>query len=69
MSKGLTDRQIEEEIKKLEQSSYVKLARKEERIRNRRRQRLYILRSLEKKGKKLAAEGITMEMLNELDLD
>lgn len=67
MSKGISDERVEEEIKMLENSQYVKLARKEERIRNKRRQRLYILRRYEKRGKQLAADGITIEMLNELE--
>lgn len=69
MSTLFTDKQVEDEIQRLEKSQYVKLARKEERIRNKRRQRLYNLRRYEKKGKQLAHNGITMEMLNEIDLD
>lgn len=64
--KGLTDEQVELEIKKLQDSPLVKLARKEERIRYARRQRLYMLRQYEKKGKELAASGITMEILERL---
>jgi hypothetical protein len=63
----LTDEQVEEEIAKLEGSPLVKLARKELRVRYKRRQRLYTLRNLEKKGKELAKAGITMEMLDNLD--
>lgn len=62
----LTDEEVEIEIAKLQQSEYVKLARKEERIRYRRRQQLYFLRQYEKKGKELAASGITMEILQKL---
>ena len=67
MKKGLTDEQVEMEIKRLENSPLVKLARKEERVRYARRQRLYGLRMYEKKGKELAAAGITMEMLENLE--
>lgn len=62
----LTDEEVEIEIAKLQQSEYVKLARKEERIRYRRRQQLYYLRQYEKKGKELANSGITMEILQKL---
>lgn len=64
--KGLTDEQVELEIKKLQDSPLVKLARKEERIRYARRNYLYILRQYEKKGKELAKSGITMEILERL---
>ena len=63
---GLTDDQVEEEIERLSQSPYVALARREHRIRYRRRQFLYQLRDLEKKGKALENAGITMEVLDEL---
>ena len=62
----LTDEQVEIEIAKLQQSQYVKLARKEERIRYQRRQQLYCLRVYEKKGKELAKSGITMEILEKM---
>lgn len=61
---GLSDEQVEHEIERLSQSPYVALARKEQRIRYRRRQFLYQLRDLEKKGKALEKAGITMEVLN-----
>lgn len=59
----LTDEQVEREIERLSESPLVKLAKKEERIRLRRRQYLYLLRTYEKKGKELAESGITMEIL------
>lgn len=62
----LTDEQVELEIEKLTESPYVKLARKEEQIRYRRRQRLYTLRNYEKRGKELAESGITMKMLESM---
>ena len=62
----LTDEQVEREIERLRESPLVALARKEERIRYKRRQVLYNLRALEKKGKQLQAAGITREMLQRL---
>ena len=64
---GLTDEQVEREIAKLQKSPLVKLAKKDELIRYRRRQYLYKLRGYEKKGKELAKSGITMELLDNLD--
>ena len=62
----LTDEQVEQEIERLQESPYVKLANKERRIRTRRRQYLYGLRQLEKKGKELSASGFTMDNLDDL---
>ena len=59
----ITDEQVEEEIARLQASPLVKLAKKEEAIRYRRRQYMYALRSYEKRGRALAAEGVTMESL------
>ena len=64
----LTDEMVEAEIERLQNSPLVRLARKEERIRNARRQYMYTLRMYEKKGKSLEAEGITMDVLNEMNL-
>ena len=61
-----SDEQVEEEILRLQSSPYVKLARREEAIRNRRRQYMYTLRMYENKGKALEAQGITMEALEGL---
>lgn len=66
-NKSLTDEQVEKEIERLLSSPLVKLAKKEQRIRFRRRQYLYQLRNYEKKGKDLQAAGITMEILDALD--
>lgn len=63
----LTDEEVAEEIKRLMNSPNVKLARKEERVRNRQRQKLYQLRVWEKKGQALAEQGVTFESLDELD--
>ena len=67
MAKGLTDKQVEQEIERLKKSPYVKLAKKDEQIKYRRRQYLYGLRQYEKKGKELSKAGITIEMLETMD--
>ena len=65
--KVLNDIEVEEEIERLLSSPFVKLAKKEEAIRYRRRQLLYNLRTYERKGKELSASGMTIELLEELD--
>ena len=62
----LSDEAVEEEILRLQSSPLVKLARREEAIRNRKRQYMYQLRMYEKKGKALEAQGITLEELDEI---
>lgn len=57
----LTDEQVELEIERLTQTEEVQLARKEQRIKFKRRQYLYQLRCMEKRGKQLKADGITLE--------
>ena len=57
----LTDEQVEVEIARLLASEDVLLAKKEARIKLRRRQYMYNLRTLEKRGKQLRKDGITME--------
>lgn len=64
--KWLTDEEVEREIERLKESEAVKLARKKMRLEYRRRQALYTLRDLEKKGKALIAAGITSEMLDQM---
>ncbi len=63
----LSDEQVEAEIAALRSSKYVRLAQYEQRTRNRRRQCLYQLRWLEKKGQELAKNGVTFESLSELE--
>lgn len=63
-ARNLTDEQVEQEIAELRQSPYVKLARKSDRLKYVRRQVLYNLRNLEKRGRALAAQGVTDEGLN-----
>ena len=57
----LTDTEVEREIEVLRTSPMVQLARKEERLKYKRRQALYQLRNLEKRGCQLAEKGITMD--------
>ncbi len=66
---GLTDEEVEAEIARLNASEAVALARRELRLKYRRRQRLYQLRDLEKKGKALMAAGITREILDAMYSD
>lgn len=61
---GLTDEQVEQEIERLTKSPLVALARREQRLRYKRRQYLYQLRDLEKKGAALMKAGIDMDVLN-----
>lgn len=65
----LTDEQVEKEIERLSASENVRLARLEYRIRYKRRQTLYNLRNLEKRGEQLAAAGITYEILKNAEED
>lgn len=53
----LTDEQIESEVERLTKSPYVRLARAEQRLKYRKRQYLYTLRNLEKRGMELDKEG------------
>lgn len=57
----LTDAQVEIEIERLKNSPHVKLARKELRIQYKRRQAMYQLRNLEKRGKQLERMGVTID--------
>lgn len=63
----LSDEQVEAEIARLSASPMVKLARREARLKNARRQRMYQLRALEKRGRALAAAGVTLDMLSDLE--
>ena len=63
---GLTDEQVEAEIERLNASEAVALARRKARLDYRRRQYLYQLRDLEKKGKALLKAGITREVLDSM---
>jgi NADPH-dependent 7-cyano-7-deazaguanine reductase QueF-like protein len=62
MAKDLmTDDQVLQEIERLKNSNHVKLAQKEIRLKYKQRKWLYQLRYLEKRGKQLAANGMTLE--------
>ena len=63
MREALTDSEVEREIAELEKSPLVALARKNNRLKYMRRQRLYTLRNLRKQGERLQEEGITVEDL------
>lgn len=56
MSNKMSNEQVEREIARLQASPYVKLAMREKEIRALRRQMMYELRALEKKGRELEAE-------------
>lgn len=58
----LSDDEVEREIERLNASEAVALARREERLRYRRRQYLYKLRDLEKRGFALLAAGFAGEI-------
>lgn len=57
----LTDEQVEIEIARLLDTEEVQLAKKEIRIKYKRRQYMYQLRNMEKRGRQLKADGITLE--------
>lgn len=62
----MTDEQVEMEINRLTHSEEVQLARMEQRIKYRRRQYLYQLRNMAKRGKQLMEEGICLDNINEV---
>ena len=60
---------VDAEIERLKKSDAVKLAQKEQRLLNRKRKYLADLRWLEKRGKKLMADGWTADTLELLFKD
>ena len=62
----LTDEQVEAEIERLTVTPEVRIARQEERLRYRRRQYMYKLRALEKRGRQLVAQGVTPENMERM---
>ena len=64
-NKKWTDEQVEAEIERLNNSEFVKLARKEKQIKYRRRQQMWSLQFLEARGRQLASNGITAENMEE----
>lgn len=61
----LTDQQVEAEIARLVASENVQLAKLEERIKYKRRQYMYKLRTLEKRGRELTKLGYDLDNLEE----
>ena len=57
----LTDEQVEMEIARLWSSPEVKLAKKEQNLKYKRRQQMYQLRAMEKRGRQLMEEGIDFD--------
>lgn len=71
MDKNATNRHdadaaLEAEIARLREDEHVKLAKRYDYARNRRKQYLYQLRWYQKKGRELAALGVTMDNLDEM---
>lgn len=64
-NKKWNDEQVEAEIARLNSSEFVKLARREQQIKNRRRQYMWSLQYMEARGKQLASEGITHDNMEE----
>ena len=65
----LTDLEVEMEIERLRASEAVKVAQAEQRMKYRRRQQLYTLRWMEKRGKELIAEGKTVNSFRAEEMD
>ena len=61
----MTDEQVEIEIDRLLHSEAVQLAKKEMRIKYKRRQYMYQLRNMEKRGKQLLEDGIDADNIEE----
>lgn len=68
-AKYTPDELIDAEIERLNRSEAVKLAQKEQRLKNRKRKYLADLRWLEKRGKKLMEDGWTLDTLELLFKD
>lgn len=64
--KQWTDAEVEMEICRLQQSDDVKLAKREQQIKYRRRQQMWNLQFMEKRGKQLRQMGITPENMEEM---
>ena len=62
----ITDAEVEKAIEELKASPFVALARREQRLKYQYRQKLYTLRNLDKRGRELAAIGVTIDTLDEL---
>ena len=62
----LTDEMVAEEVERLKDSEYVRLAQKEIRLKTKQRKYLYQLRWMDKRGRQLAADGITIENMEQM---
>lgn len=62
----LTDDCVEAEIERLTTSPEVRLARQEQRLKYKRRQYMYQLRAMEKRGRELVAQGVTPENMERM---
>ena len=62
----LTDEQVEMEIERLWDSPEVKLAKKEMNLKYKRRQYLYQLRAMEKRGRQLMEDGIDSDNIESI---
>lgn len=67
MKDVMTDEQVEMEIERLNASEAVQIARREQRLKYKRRRYMYQLRWLEKHGKELMAAGVTNETLDAME--
>ena len=56
----LTDEQVELEIERLRESEAVRLAKREQQIKYKRRQYMYTLKNMEKRGKDLINQGYNL---------
>jgi hypothetical protein len=65
-NKKWTDDTVEAEIARLEESEFVKLARKEKQIKYRRKQYMWNMQYMEARGKQLASNGVTFENMEEV---
>lgn len=62
----LTDEMVAQEVERLKESEYVRLAQKEIRLKTKQRKYLYQLRWMDKRGRQLAEEGITLENMERM---
>lgn len=65
MRKQWTDEEVEIEIRRLQASDDVRLAKREQAIKYRRRQQMWGLQYMEKRGKQLREMGIDFDNIEE----
>lgn len=61
----LTDEQVEMEITRLWETPEVRLAKKEQNLKYKRRQYMYQLQAMERRGAELMEQGIDMDNIEE----